>query len=287
MRAKSFTLSAVAPSFDRAQLPNLMMVGASVWLLSVGCGTCAGAGPLTSALPWLGLAYGFVRFLGAGSRAHESVRSIAWLASLAASVAGIWLVYVMMLREHACIACIVFWLAHIGGVLFEKGLSKSRWMLHALAVLAATSGTLVARFDKAAALEAETWALILLPPGKEPVAWIRPGQSIHPDIAIGPGKTAVVVWTNCPPCAKVAATNGGLSAFLADYPAARRWIARSAAGDIPANLAEGHQIAPSFFLESLGMAEDDPPAYVVLDGHKVVAVGRLADYRPGLTAASR
>lgn len=287
MRAKSFALSAVAPSFDRAQLPNLLMVGASVWLLSVGCGTCAGAGPLTSALPWLGLAYGVVRYLGAGSRANEAMRSIAWFASLAASVAGIWLVYVMMLREHACTACLVFWLAHIGSVLMEKGQSKSRWVLHSLAVLAATSGTVVARFDRAAALEVETWALILLPPGQEPATWIRPGQSIHPDIAIGPGKTAVVVWTNCAPCAKVAATSGGLNAFLADHPGARRWVARSAAADIPASIAEGHLVAPSFFLESLGIAQDDPPAYVVLDGHMVVAVGRLADYRPGLTSALR
>lgn len=287
MRAKSFALPSVALSLDFAQLPNLLMVGASVWLLSVGCGTCAGAGPLTSALPWLGLAHGVVRFLGTGSRAKEEVRSIAWFSSLVASVAGIWLVYLMMLREHVCTACVVFWLSHIGSVLIEKGQSRSRWMLHAIAVLAATSGTLVARFDKTAALEVETWALILLPPGQEPVTWIRPGQSIHPDIVIGPGKTAVVVWTNCPPCAKVAATSGGLNAFLADHPGARRWIARSAAGDIPATLAEGHVVAPPLFLESLGMAEDDPPAYVVLDGHKVVAVGRLADYRSGLTEASR
>lgn len=86
---------------------------------------------------------------------------------------------------------------------------------------------------------------------------------------------------------QVAATSGGLNAFLADHPGARRWVARSAAADIPASIAEGHLVAPPFFLESLGIAQDDPPAYVVLDGHMVVAVGRLADYRPGLTSALR
>lgn len=254
------------------------MLASALWLAVGNCSECARHGSLAVGLAWAGFAYALLISFTIAKWAPGWIQSVAWVAGLGASVVGLWMISLLTTRSGPCPWCLTFWAGHYGWVLHQDAWNKRQRVLFVAAMAASLLGLTAVRIDRDAALEVETFALAYLPASSPAPQWIAPGRSIHPDIVLDNGETALIVWTECAPCGRAAAKSG-LAAFERAYPKRKVWTWPGGVATLPQSLGTDYLIPPLTFFDDFGMRPDDPPAFVVLRGHKVERIGRLADFR--------
>ena len=257
---------------------QLGMLGTSGAILLGLCRACTAvtqAGDPTLLLASLGLAYTLLRLTASARNESTRLREVDLLATLLASMVGVWLLTIALTKPTPCPLCVAFWLCHFATLAQDVARSPrtARLALPAMAVSVLCLGAI--RADRAA------WSNLLAfvtehSPSAATAKMARPGDEIRPEIVLKP-TTRLVIWTTCLPCQRVAATNH-LQAFLRRYPDARVWVARGAEKNLPSEMPDTWNIVPEFFFETLGISSSSPPAYALLEGHRIKSIGWLKEY---------
>ncbi|HZH97433.1 MAG TPA: hypothetical protein VEX38_00560, partial [Fimbriimonadaceae bacterium] len=253
-----------------------------LWTMVGACAACADPESrtwLSLALAPAGLVFAAIRFLGS-LKALGSTPALAALdysVSLTGTLLGFWFLSIMAVRHQWCVPCLVFWACHYASVCADTPRAPRLTRLFWIATLSSMAALAAARMDKVAWSNFQALSLTYLPAAMADTEWIRPGQSIPQDIRLG-AKTALVVWTACKPCGRIAAQTG-LRNFSQKYPGFKSWVMRGTETSLPPELQKNYLIAPPDFFTDLGIQRDDPPAYILLEGHRVVTIGQLKDYR--------
>lgn len=251
------------------------MVASSIIILLGLCRTCGASGELRLSfwLGGLGLVLGLLALFG--RLLPQQFRRLEDASFVVAGIAAPVLISAM-LQHGLCWPCVVFWGAAAGHVVFSllARPGTSPWIL-APAVVASMAVFLL-RFDPLGSAELDAYLYRIKPPKEEPQLYTA-GWEMHQNLVL-PDRSMNVVWTNCAPCVSGPALEA-YRRLKRDHPDARFLVANGAQHLVPPEEKETWGLAMPDFVEGLGATPEGPSIFVQLEGHKVVRIGYLTDYR--------